>query len=53
MKEQDKQDAMEYLQDEYNNGFDVSRSNFDLVEVFDFTPRQARRVLAEFIDAIE
>ena len=53
MTEQDKQEALEYLQDEYNNGFDVSRSNFDLVEVFDFTPKQARVLLAEFIDSIE
>jgi hypothetical protein len=53
MTELDRQEALEYLQEEYNNGFDVSRSNFDLVEVFDFTQKQARVLLAEFIDSIQ
>ena len=53
MTELDRQEALEYLQDEYNNGLDVRLSNHDLVEVFDFTPKQARVLLAEFIDSIE
>lgn len=52
MTELDRQEAWEYLQEEYNNGFDISRSNFDLVDIFDFTPKQARVLLAEFIDSI-
>ena len=53
MTELDRQEALEYLHGEYNNGFDVSRSNFDLVEIFDFTQKQARALLAEFIDSVQ
>lgn len=53
MTDIDRQEALEYLQEEFNNGFDISRSNFDLVDVFDFTPKQARRLLAEFIDSVQ
>tara|TARA_R110001606_G_scaffold61940_2_gene144508 strand:- start:485 stop:652 length:168 start_codon:yes stop_codon:yes gene_type:complete len=52
MTDVDRQEAWEYLEEEWNNGFDLSRSNFDLVEIFDFTQKQARALLAEFIDSV-